>query len=132
MMGGVSPKTFWASYKYGIINFDTLLHLVGLFCMNCSMMHGSTNIKREELYAKQIELLVQYLRLEQAWLHPIHLVCQQYNTHLHPIFSSPILGLQKYCPQKYSIKILYAFLVSPIHTTGRKGVILKVDTWAWT
>jgi hypothetical protein len=29
MMGGVSPKTCWASYKYGIINFDTLLHLVG-------------------------------------------------------------------------------------------------------
>jgi hypothetical protein len=47
---------------------------------------------------------------------------QQYNTHLYPIFSSPILGLQKYCPQKYSpIKILYAFLVSSIHTTGRKA-----------
>jgi hypothetical protein len=34
MMGGVSPETCWASYKYGIINFDTLLHLVGFFCMN--------------------------------------------------------------------------------------------------
>jgi hypothetical protein len=34
-----------ASYKYGIINFDTLLHLVGFFCMNCTMMHGSMNIK---------------------------------------------------------------------------------------
>jgi len=33
-MGGVSSKTRWASYKYGIINFDTLLHLVGFFCMN--------------------------------------------------------------------------------------------------
>jgi len=29
MMGGVLPKTCWASYTYGIINFDTLLHLVG-------------------------------------------------------------------------------------------------------
>ena len=29
IMGGVSPETCWASYKYGIINFDTLLHLVG-------------------------------------------------------------------------------------------------------
>jgi hypothetical protein len=29
MMGGVSSETCWASYKYGIINFDTLLHLVG-------------------------------------------------------------------------------------------------------
>jgi len=28
MMGGVSPETRWASYKYGI-KFDTLLHLVG-------------------------------------------------------------------------------------------------------
>ena len=33
-MGGVSPETCWASYKHGIINFDTLLHLVGYFCMN--------------------------------------------------------------------------------------------------
>jgi len=31
MIGGVSPETCWASYKYGIINFDTLLHLVGIF-----------------------------------------------------------------------------------------------------
>jgi len=34
MMGGVSPKTCRASYKYGIIkHFDTLLHLVGFFFM---------------------------------------------------------------------------------------------------
>ena len=46
MMGGVSPETCWASYKYGIINFDTLLHLVGFFlCKNCTVMHGSTNVK---------------------------------------------------------------------------------------
>jgi hypothetical protein len=45
MMGGVSPETCWASYKGGIINFDTLLHLVGYFCMNYTMMHGSTNMK---------------------------------------------------------------------------------------
>ena len=30
MMGGVSPETWWASYKYEI-NFDTLLYLVGFF-----------------------------------------------------------------------------------------------------
>jgi hypothetical protein len=35
MMGGVSPKTRWASYRHGIINFDTMLHLVGYFCTNC-------------------------------------------------------------------------------------------------
>jgi hypothetical protein len=29
MKGGVSPETCWASYKYGIINFDTLFLLVG-------------------------------------------------------------------------------------------------------
>jgi len=33
MMGGVSPETCWASYKYGIINSDTLLHLVGFFAV---------------------------------------------------------------------------------------------------
>jgi hypothetical protein len=34
MMDGVSPETCSASYKYGITNFDTLLNLVGFFCMN--------------------------------------------------------------------------------------------------
>ena len=33
MMCGVSPETCWSSNKHGIINFDTLLHLVGYFCM---------------------------------------------------------------------------------------------------
>ena len=44
-MGGVSRETCWASYEYGIINFDTLLNLVGYFCMNFTMIHGSMNIK---------------------------------------------------------------------------------------
>jgi hypothetical protein len=44
-MDSVSPETCWASYKHGIINFDALLYLVGYFCMNYTMMHGSTNIK---------------------------------------------------------------------------------------
>jgi hypothetical protein len=44
-MGGVLPETCWASHKHGMINFDTLLHLVGYFCMNYTMMRGSTNIK---------------------------------------------------------------------------------------
>jgi hypothetical protein len=35
-MGSVSPEICRDSYKYGIINFDTLVHLVGYFCMNCS------------------------------------------------------------------------------------------------
>jgi hypothetical protein len=47
---GVSPKTWWASYKYGIINFDTLLHLVGFFCMNCTVMHGSTNASDYKIF----------------------------------------------------------------------------------
>jgi hypothetical protein len=45
MMGSVSPETCWASDKYGIIKFVTLLHLVGFFFVNCTMMHGATNIK---------------------------------------------------------------------------------------
>jgi len=31
------PKHVWASCKYGIINFDKLLHLVGFFCMYCTV-----------------------------------------------------------------------------------------------
>jgi hypothetical protein len=49
MKGGVSPETCWASYKYGLIKFDTLLHLVGFF-INCTMMHGSTNLKLKICY----------------------------------------------------------------------------------
>jgi hypothetical protein len=45
MMGGVSSETCWALYKQEIRNFDTLLQFVGYFCMNYTMMHGSTNIK---------------------------------------------------------------------------------------
>jgi hypothetical protein len=46
MMGGVSPETCWSSYKYEIIKkFDTLSHFVGFFFMNCTMTHGSTNVK---------------------------------------------------------------------------------------
>jgi heme/copper-type cytochrome/quinol oxidase subunit 4 len=41
MMGGVSPETCWASYKYGIIKFDTLLHLVRFFFMNCTSWDSS-------------------------------------------------------------------------------------------
>jgi hypothetical protein len=33
MMGDVLPETCWDSYKYEIINFDTVLHLVGFFAM---------------------------------------------------------------------------------------------------
>jgi len=50
MMGGVSPETCWASYKHGIINSGTLLHLVGYFYRNYTMMHGSTNIKRIDFF----------------------------------------------------------------------------------
>jgi hypothetical protein len=47
MMGGVSPDTCWASYKYGIINSSTRSHLVGYFykIYITSKMHGSINIK---------------------------------------------------------------------------------------
>jgi len=51
MMGGVSPETCWASRKCGVINFDTLLRLAGYFCMNYTMMHGSTNIKLQTISA---------------------------------------------------------------------------------
>jgi len=44
MMGGVSPETCRALYKHETINFDTLLHLVGYFVMNHTVMHGSINI----------------------------------------------------------------------------------------
>jgi hypothetical protein len=48
MMGGVSLETCWASYKYGIINFNTLLRLVGYFCTNyvCVLLR-SPNVRKD-------------------------------------------------------------------------------------
>jgi len=60
MMSGVSLETRWASHKHGIINSDTLLHLVGYFCMNYyTTMHGSTNIKLLDI---PIRLLIEATR----------------------------------------------------------------------
>jgi hypothetical protein len=42
-MGGVLPQTCWASYKYGIKSWYTVASC-WIFFMNCTMMHGSTNI----------------------------------------------------------------------------------------
>jgi len=41
MMGGVSPETCRASYKYGKIKFDTMLHLVEFFFMNVYVVFGT-------------------------------------------------------------------------------------------
>jgi len=43
-MGGVSPETCWASYKYEIKFWYTVASC-WIFYVNCTMMHGSTNIK---------------------------------------------------------------------------------------
>jgi hypothetical protein len=48
MMSGVLPETCWASYKYGIKRFWYLLASCWIFFMNCTMMHGSTNIQYHE------------------------------------------------------------------------------------
>ena len=45
MMGGVSPETCWASYKYGIKKCWYIVASCWIFFMNCAMKHGSTNIK---------------------------------------------------------------------------------------
>jgi hypothetical protein len=44
VMGGVSSETCWASYKYGIIKFWYMVASCWISFMNCTMMHGSTNI----------------------------------------------------------------------------------------
>jgi hypothetical protein len=44
MMVGVAPETFGAPYKYGIIKYDTLLHLVGFFFMNVRQIFTLYNL----------------------------------------------------------------------------------------
>jgi hypothetical protein len=44
MMGGVSPETCWASYKYEI-KFRHTVASCWIFFMSYTMMHRSTNIK---------------------------------------------------------------------------------------
>jgi hypothetical protein len=46
MIGGVSPETCWASYKYGIIKFETFLHLVRCFFMNPLVKAIKINVYR--------------------------------------------------------------------------------------
>jgi len=53
MMGGVSPETYWASYKYGIIKFWYIVASCWIFFINSTMMHGSTNIKFTSLLASK-------------------------------------------------------------------------------
>jgi hypothetical protein len=48
MMGGMSPETCWASYKYGIIKCWYIFASCCIFFMNCTIMHRSTNIKALE------------------------------------------------------------------------------------
>jgi len=49
MMGDLSPETYWALYKYGIIKFWYIVASCWIFFMNCTMMHGSTDIKKRVL-----------------------------------------------------------------------------------
>jgi hypothetical protein len=46
MMGDVSPETCWASYKYGIIKFWYIVASCWIFFKNCTVRHGSTNVKK--------------------------------------------------------------------------------------
>jgi len=48
MMGGVSPETCWASYKYEIKFWCTVVSC-WIFFVNYTMMHGSKNIKFRKL-----------------------------------------------------------------------------------
>jgi hypothetical protein len=57
MMGGVSPETYWASYKYGIIKFWYIVASCWIFFMNCTVMHGSMNIKFTNIYWTSCNLL---------------------------------------------------------------------------
>jgi len=45
IIGGMSPETCWASCKYGIIKFWYIVASCWVFLINCTMMHGSTDIK---------------------------------------------------------------------------------------
>jgi len=45
MISDESPETCWASYKYGTIKLWYTVASCWIFFMNCTKMHGSTNIK---------------------------------------------------------------------------------------
>jgi hypothetical protein len=54
-MGGLSPKTCWASHKYEIKFWYTVAPCQ-IFYMNYTMIHGSTNIKLQPLPLGQTTL----------------------------------------------------------------------------
>jgi hypothetical protein len=55
MMGGVSPETCWDLYKHGIINIDTLFHLVGFFYMHYTAASSSHSISRKKYLDDELE-----------------------------------------------------------------------------
>jgi hypothetical protein len=60
MMGGVSSETCSASYKYRIIKFWCISASCWIFLKNCTMMHGSTNIKCMDVVHKCTDFQVSY------------------------------------------------------------------------
>jgi len=51
MIGGMSPETCWASFKYGI-KFWCTVASCWIFYVNYTMMHWSTNIKFHFIFSR--------------------------------------------------------------------------------
>jgi hypothetical protein len=119
MMGGVSPETCWASCKCGIINFDTLLHLVGFFCMNSNTSHifhsliifscpnNSIPVVREMQNPKDVCISVSFYHIAVEW--SVKLV----------YFWQAMFNLYFYCQEHKNFSLSYIRL-------GRRSVIKTV------
>jgi hypothetical protein len=95
-MGGVSPETCWASYKYGIINFDTLMHLVGFFCMNIPDINYPFITREHIPYISRysvlfIRILKKYRHRPQPWQTPF-LCDEQLDIWFSPQFVQSVIS----------------------------------------
>ena len=93
MMGGVSPKICWASYKYGIIKCWYIVASCWIFFMRYTMMHWSSNVNYKYPSAAPVSAICSVFR------HSIQYANQQIYSH-KPLINIIILNYIRLQPIK--------------------------------
>jgi len=119
-MGGVSPETCWASYKYGTINFDTLLHLIGFFCMTLNKALQSFKISG-------IACSLTNCLIQKTWIFTLTVPGEKYRS--FRVFSNP--QAVQYSTMFMHYRTPYSRIVTQFPTFYGTWRLIAVFTWAY-